>query len=228
MKSIGSEADRLKRMLMRYFLFLFLIIIPATSFAMTPQELAGRLQESYDKTRDMKADFVQVSIVAAMNMKKEGSGTLLIKKPGMLRYTYVKPEKQDLIVRGEELVMYMPSSNQVIKKSMARAVMDKTPSTFLAGLGRITGSFDVRFPKAGEKSKKGNALLELVPKGDRMGVDNILLELDPKDYTILGFSFTETSGNVNSIRLSNIKINTGIKESAFNFKIPKGANLIAE
>ena len=111
--------------------------MPAASFAMTPQELAAKLQESYDKTRDMKADFVQVSEVKAMNMKKEGSGTLLIKKPGMLRYTYVKPEKQDLIVRGEELIMYMPASNQVIKKSMERAVMDKTPSTFLAGLGRI-------------------------------------------------------------------------------------------
>jgi len=205
-----------------------LIIIPATAFAMTPQELASKLQESYDKTRDMKADFVQVSEVKAMNMKKEGSGTLLIKKPGMLRYTYVKPEKQDLIVRGEELVMYMPASNQVIKKSMSRAVMDKTPSTFLAGLGRITDSFDVRFPNGGEKNRKGNALLELVPKGDKMGVDNILLELDPKDYTILGFSFTETSGNTNSIRLSNIKTNTGIKESAFAFKIPKGANLVAE
>lgn len=213
---------------MKFLFFLLLLVIPATAFAMTPQELAAKLQESYDKTRDMKADFVQVSEVKAMNMKKEGSGTLLIKKPGMLRYTYNKPEKQDLIVRGEELVMYMPTNNQVIKKAMARAVMDKTPSTFLAGLGRITDSFDVRFPKAGEKSKKGNALLELVPKGDKMGVDNILLELDPKDYTILAFSFTETSGNTNSIRLSNIKTNTGIKESAFAFKIPKGANLVAE
>jgi outer membrane lipoprotein carrier protein len=210
------------------FAFILTFTCFSTAFAMTPQELAVKLQESYDKTRDMKADFVQVSEVKAMNMKKEGSGTLLIKKPGMLRYTYVKPEKQDLIVRGEELIMYMPVSNQVIKKSMARAVMDKTPSTFLAGLGRITDSFDVRFPKAGEKGRKGNALLELVPKGDRMGVDSILLELDPKDYTILGFSFTETSGNTNSIRLTNIKTNTGVKESAFAFKIPKGANLIAE
>ncbi len=213
---------------MKFIFFLLLLVIPATAFAMTPQELAARLQESYDKTRDMKADFVQVSEVKAMNMKKEGGGTLLIKKPGMLRYTYVKPEKQDLIVRGEELIMYMPANNQVIKKSMARAVMDKTPSTFLAGLGKITDSFDVRFPKGGEKGRKGNLLLELVPKGDKMGVDNILLELDPKDYTILGFSFTETSGNTNSIRLSNIKINTGLKESAFAFKIPKGANLVAE
>jgi outer membrane lipoprotein-sorting protein len=86
----------------------------------------------------------------------------------------------------------------------------------------------VRFPKGGEKNKKGNLLLELVPKGDRMGVDSILLELDQKDYAILGFSFTETSGNVNSIRLSNIKTNTGVKESAFNFKIPKGASLVTE
>lgn len=214
---------------MKKLLFLILILLlPTNSFALTADDLAAKLQESYDKTRDLKADFKQVSEVKAMNMKKEGSGTLLIKKPGLLRYTYLKPEKQELIVNGDDLIMYMPSSNQVIKKKVERAVMDKTPTTFLAGMGKITDSFTVRFPKEGEKDKGGRYLLELVPKGDKMGVEKIDLELDPKTYNITGFSFTETSGNVNSIRLSNIKINTGMKDSAFDFKIPKGASLIGE
>ncbi len=195
---------------------------------MSPQELAARLQESYDKTRDLKADFAQTSIVKAMNMKKEGSGKLLIKKPGLLRYMYIKPEKQEIIVKGDDLIMYTPSTNQVIKKKVERAVMDKTPTTFLAGMGRITDSFTVRFPKEGERDKGGDYLLELVPKGNKMGVERIDLTLDPKTYNIVGFSFTETSGNVNSIRLSNIKINSGIKDSAFDFRVPKGASLVGE
>lgn len=195
---------------------------------MAADELAGKLQESYDKTKDLKADFTQVSEVKAMNMKKEGSGKLLIKKPGFLRYTYVKPEKQELIVKGEELIMYTPSTNQVVKKKLARAVMDKTPSTFLAGLGRITDSFTPRIPKTGEKDKEGRYLLELVPKGDKMGVERITLSLDPKSFEIESFSFVETSGNTNTIALSNMKINKGVKDSAFEFKIPKGASLVAE
>ncbi|HEY3346025.1 MAG TPA: outer membrane lipoprotein chaperone LolA [Nitrospirota bacterium] len=207
---------------------LFCIIFSSPAFALTPQEAAQRLQDSYDKTRDMKADFTQVSEVKAMNMTREGSGKLLIKKPGMLRYSYSKPEKQELIVRGDELVMYTPEVNQVITKRMERAVMDRTPSTFLAGLGRIADSFNPRFPKSGEKDAKGRVQLELVPKGDGMGVEMVLVTLDPDSFNIVGFTFTETSGNVNAISLFNIKINAGIKDSAFGFKIPKGATIIAQ
>jgi outer membrane lipoprotein carrier protein len=208
-------------------IFIFLLF-SSPAFALTPQEAAQRLQDSYDKARDLKADFAQVSEVKAMNMTREGSGKLLIKKPGLLRYSYTKPDKQELIVHGDELVMYMPEVNQVITKQIERAVMDKTPSTFLAGLGRITDSFNPRFPKSGEKDARGRIQLELVPKGDGMGVEKVLVTLDPDSFNIVGFTFTETSGNVNAIRLSNIKINTGIKDSAFGFKIPKGAAIIAQ
>jgi outer membrane lipoprotein carrier protein len=209
-------------------LLLVILLLPVTASAMTAAELADRLQESYDRTHDLRADFTQVSVIKAMRMQKEGKGVLIIKKPGLLRYTYTKPDRQEIIVKGEELVMYSPESKQVIKKTLARAVMDKTPSTFLAGLGKITDSFDVRTPKTGEKNKQGHYQIELVPKGDKMGVEDITLELDPENYNILKFSFTDVSGNTNSISLTNIKINKGIKESAFNFQIPKGATLIAE
>ncbi len=207
---------------------LFLVFAASPALAMTAAELADNLQKSYDNTKDLKADFSQTSEVKAMNMKKEGSGTLLIKKPGMLRYTYTKPEKQELIVKNEELIMYTPSTNQIVKKKLDKAVMDKTPSTFLAGLGKITDSFKVRLPASGATDKKGRYALELIPKGDRMGIEKITLLIEPGTYNILAFSFTEVSGNTNTIRLSDIKTNTGIKESAFDFKMPKGASIITQ
>ncbi|MGC2423957.1 MAG: outer membrane lipoprotein chaperone LolA [Nitrospirota bacterium] len=209
-------------------LFLFLILLPLPAFAMTADELAGKLQNSYDKTHDLRADFRQVSVVKSMNMTKEASGTLLIKKPGMLRYSYDKPEKQEIIVKGDDLIMYLPSQNQVIKKTLSRELMDKTPTTFLGGLGKITDSFDPKIPATGEKDKHGRYVLELIPKGDKMGVEEITLALDPKTFDMREFSFRETSGNVNTISLSDVKINKGVKDSAFNFKIPKGASLISE
>jgi outer membrane lipoprotein carrier protein len=205
-----------------------LLFATSPVFAMNADELAGKLQESYDKTRDLSASFTQESFVKAMDMRKSGSGKLVIKKPGLLRYTYVEPEKQELIVRGEELIMYTPSTNQVVKKKLSRAVMDRTPSTFLAGLGKVTDSFAPRIPKAGEKDKQGRYLLELVPKGEKMGVEKVTLALDPKSFEIESFSFTETSGNTNTIELGGIKINKGVKDSAFDFKVPKGASVLAE
>jgi len=210
------------------FLTLMLIALPHSALALTASELANRLQESYDKTADLKADFSQVSVIKAMHMQKDGKGVLIIKKPGLLRYTYAKPDRQEIIVRDEGLIMYTPETGQVVKKALSKAVMDKTPSTFLAGLGRVTDSFDVKIPASGEKDKKGRYQLDLVPKGDRMGIERITLALDPDNYNILMFSFIDSSGNTNTINLNNIKINTGIKESAFSFQIPKGATLIGE
>ncbi len=212
----------------KLFTVLILLFLAAPAFAMTADQLAGKLQNSYDKTHDLKADFRQVSVVKSMNMTKEASGTLLIKKPGMLRYTYDKPEKQEMIVKGDDLIMYIPSQNQVIKKTLSRELMDKTPTTFLGGLGKITDSFNTKIPAAGEKDKEGRYILVLIPKGDKMGVEEITLALDPKTFDIREFSFKETSGNVNTISLSNIKINKAVKDSAFNFKMPKGASLISE
>ncbi len=219
---------QLRYSMKKFLIAIVLLLAAAPASAMTASELAARLQASYDKTRDLKADFTQVSVIKAMNIKKEGSGTLIIKKPGMLRYTYAKPERQEIIIRGDDLIMYIPSSNQVIKKTLSRELTGKTPTTFLAGLGKITGAFVAKTPPSGGKDAHGRWLLELVPKGENMGVERIILALDPETFDIKDFSFVETSGNVNTISLSNIKINTGVKDSAFNFKIPRGASLISE
>ena len=199
-----------------------LLLAASTAFAMTADQLAGKLQNSYDKTHDLKADFRQVSVVKSMNMTKEASGTLLIKKPGMLRYTYDKPEKQEMIVKGDDLIMYIPSQNQVIKKTLSRELMDKTPTTFLGGLGKITDSFNTKIPAAGEKDKEGRYVLVLIPKGDKMGVEEITLALDPKTFDIREFSFKETSGNVNTISLGNIKINKDREGQRVQFQNTQG------
>ena len=156
------------------------LFLSAPAFAMTADELAAKLQSSYDKTRDMRADFTQVSTVKAMGIEKTGSGTLVIKKPGRLRYSYKKPEKQELIVRDGMLTMYAPASKQVVTKRLERALMDKTPSTFLAGMGKVTDSFTVHFQAGGEKDAQGRYRLLLVPKGEKMGGQFFPLLFDPQ------------------------------------------------
>lgn len=208
--------------------FLLCLAIAAPASAMTADELAAKLQQSYDNTRDMKAEFTQDSLVKAMNITRQGSGTLTIKKPGMLRYTYARPDRQEIIVRGEEFIMYMPDSRQAVKKRLERAVLDKTPATFLAGLGRITDSFKVGIPKGAGKDKAGNYLLELTPRGNGMGVKKITLSVEPGGFGITGFTFVEESGNTNSFTLKNIRINQGVDDNVFDVRLPRGVKVMKE
>ena len=207
---------------------LVLLALGRTAHAMGPDELADRLQASYDRTSDMTADFRQVSEVQSMQIVKEGSGRLVIKKPGRLRYTYARPDRLEILVNGDELLVYMPESKQAMKRKLERAMLDKTPSTFLAGLGKITDSFKPGVPEAGPRDGDGNHLLLLTPKTGGMGVKYVMLTIRPGTYDILGFSFTDSSGNTNAIRLSNIKVNKGVKDSAFKLELPKGTKLITE
>ncbi len=215
---------RIKERMKKIIFALILLLVSSPAFAAAAHDPAALLQKRYDSIHDMRADFTQVSVVKAMNMTKKASGVLIIKKPGMLRYTYTKPEKEEIIVKGGNLIMYVKSTNQVITKKLSRAFMDKTPTTFLAGMGNIGDSFDVIVPAG----SKGRPDFELIPKGNKMGVEKIYINMDPKGPYIRQFTFVETSGDVNTITLSRVKINRGVKDSAFDFKIPKGASLISE
>lgn len=196
--------------------------------AITPDELAAKLQTSYDKTRDLKADFVQTTEFKAMHISRQSKGTLTIKKPGLLRYTYVEPDRQETVIKDGALVMYLPDAKQAVKRSLDRDTMDRTPLTFLAGLGKITDSFRTGFPDGAFKDADGNYLLELKPKGRGMGVEKITLTIEPAAYGITGFSFVETSGNTNTFSLTNIKLNGNVKDAVFELKLPGDVKVISQ
>src|SRR5215218_843491 len=62
--------------------------------------LASRLQTRYDAIKDFTADFTQTYEGGVLRRKTTESGTLLVKKPGRMRWEYKAPEEKLFVADG--------------------------------------------------------------------------------------------------------------------------------
>ena len=65
----------------------------------SPDALARALQDRYDRVGDFTADFVQTYQGGVLSTTATEQGTVLIKKPGKMRWNYTSPETH-LFVSG--------------------------------------------------------------------------------------------------------------------------------
>jgi outer membrane lipoprotein carrier protein len=84
----------------------------------TPQpsapELARALQKKYETVRDFSADFVHVYEGGILRKRITERGTLLVKKPGKMRWAYTSPEQKLFVSDGVKMYSYIPQDRQVI------------------------------------------------------------------------------------------------------------------
>ena len=50
--------------------------------------------------------------------------------------------------------------------------------------------------------------------------------IDDKDGLVRQFEATDRNGITRKVKLSNVKLNAGVAESAFKFNVPKGARVV--
>ncbi len=71
-----------------------------------PEEVAASLQRKYDTIRDFSADFVHTHEGGVLKRKREERGTLLVKKPGKMRWNYKAPDEKVFVSDGVRLIQY--------------------------------------------------------------------------------------------------------------------------
>ena len=60
----------------------------------SPQDLARALQARYQNVRDFTADFVQSYRGGVLRTETRERGTVMVKKPGRMRWIYTNPERK--------------------------------------------------------------------------------------------------------------------------------------
>src|SRR3954469_1096232 len=105
-----------------------------------PEVLAKSLQQRYDGIRDFTADFSQTYRGGVLRTRTVEQGTVTVKKPGLMRWEYLKPEKKEFVSDGRKTYLYVPQDKQVIVAD-AETEGTSTSYLFLAGKGDITRDF---------------------------------------------------------------------------------------
>src|SRR5438270_187751 len=77
------------------------------------RELASRVQRFYAHTKDFSANFAQHYTYVAMGRVEDSSGTVQVKKPGLVRWDYQKPDARTLYVENKTLWIWRPEDKEV-------------------------------------------------------------------------------------------------------------------
>jgi outer membrane lipoprotein carrier protein len=175
-------------------------------------DLARKVQAYYEATRDLEAKFQQTYTYAGFGRRQVSSGTLRVKKPGMMRWDYEKPTAKTIAVKGARLVQFEPEEKQAYVDEKFDASAMSAAVTFLLGKGDLAREFNLA---AGE----GGTLL-LRPKEADPRVESIALTVGASGE-VSATRVTDGAGNVNEVKLTAVRRNPGLPDAAFEVKLPK-------
>jgi len=183
------------------------------------------LQKLYESTTDFQADFEQVYKHKVFDEEKKSGGKVFIKSPGKMRWEYKEPEKKLFVADGENLWVYEEKANQVTKQALAESDLP-VAITFLVGKGKLKDEFACALVAHAQFASQGKVVVELTPKKATTQYKKLLLIVDGKSWQVDRTIVIDPSGNTNTLRFKNVKLNKGVPDAKFQFKPPKGATIV--
>jgi outer membrane lipoprotein carrier protein len=200
------------------------LTVAASALAQAPPavEIAAALQRRYASVRDFTADFTHTYQGGVLRQKTTERGTLLVKKPGRMRWTYTAPEKKEFVSDGKRLYSYLPGDRQVIVSELPPTGGDTTAALFLAGRGDLSRDFTAQL----EGRTASSYRLKLTPKTRQQDFETLTLIVRSDTLQIESLIAQDRQGGTSTFTFSNLKENVGLADSRFVFKTPRGVQVV--
>lgn len=184
-------------------------------FAQTPGEL---LQSKLNAIRSMSANFKQI-VKAKKREVSRSSGIMALERPGRFRWETKSPMEQLVIADGKKMWVYDTDLEQVTVKKQDKG-LGGTAALFLSGYDdTVTKDFDVTQKDEGKLS-----IFDLQAKSSKANFQRIKMTFTQHDLT--GLELYDQLGQITTVTLSGIKANPKLDQKLFQFKPPKGVDVV--
>ncbi|MBU0967730.1 MAG: outer membrane lipoprotein carrier protein LolA [Proteobacteria bacterium] len=220
----------MKQLFFAVIYFLCGLLVPAAGQCATlkPMQIAEKIQQTYEKTTSFKADFLQTSTISTMeHRQRKGSGTMVIQKPGLLRWDYTSPEKQVLVSDGETFSLYFASENQMIVTPAKEYLQEDVTYNFFAGKGNLLHDFEV-LPVTPEQEKPDSLAIKLIPKKTHAQVETMNVWVDEGTFLVNRLEIIDHLGSITNLLLFNTVVNHPLPTEYFYFSPPEGTEIIEQ
>lgn len=194
--------------------------------ALSPADLAARIQARYDGVRDFSAEFVQTYEGGLLRQRSTERGTVVVKKPGRMRWTYTSPEQKLFISDGQRTFYYVPEDRQVIVGKVPTEDQATTAVLFLVGKGKLTRDFVVTSAQIGG-APQGTVAVRLDPKETERDYEWLALVVDQGTYALRMLVAGDAQGGKSSFTFTKIRENTNPPDRLFSFDVPRGVAVVA-
>lgn len=187
-------------------------------------QVMERVQRHYAVT-DFEADFAQESHLDAIGITDTAQGHVWFKPPAMMRWHYQRPDDYFVIANGDKVWIYRPTDNQVMVGLARDYFADRQFTEFFAEPKSLLNDFDVQWASAALQ-RPGQDVLRLVPHKRDASLAEVFLFVSKSTSDISKAIIFNAFGDQTTIRFSGFKFNQGLDRSTFEFKIPRGTDVV--
>lgn len=189
--------------------------------AYTLSQTSGEvLQNKLNALSTMTAHFNQ-TVKAKKKTVSRSSGTMALQRPGRFRWNTVDPMEQLIVADGQKMWIYDVELEQVTVKKQQKG-LGGTAALFLSGYdNQVSKDFDVT-----ERNDRKQMVFDLKAKAPKENFQRITLKFNKEQLTNL--ELYDQLGQVTYVTLSQIKNNNKLAQQLFQFKPPKGVDVVKQ
>ena len=195
------------------------LLLPACSFAQDADSLLRKVDDHYNRLSSLRARYTERYL--GMGLDRTESGTLLLKKPGRMRWSYDQPAGKLFVLDGKFAWFYTPGDDQV-QRVPAKQLDDlRSPLRFLLGhtqLKKELGSLTVTQDSHGIH-------IAGVPVGMEQRIKTLTLDVTPAG-SIQHMRLEELDGAITEFTFTQVEENVPVRDSDFVFIPPKGSSIV--
>lgn len=184
-----------------------------------------RVQARYENAQDLAASFTQTTRAAqygtAIAKPVESHGTMVVAKPGKMRWTYTAPEKSLVVSDGSSLWIYDPAFGEAQKLPVTEGYLSGAAVQFLLGTGDMRRDFTISEVSCDAKQ----AALELRPK-EPASFEKLEIVVDPATGDLSETTVYDLLGNRIRVRFEELRVNQKPGDEVFRFEAPEGVQVI--
>ena len=192
-----------------------------------PLEIAKKLQKTYEQTTSIVADFKQTSSIPMSRRQRKGSGSLVIQKPGLMRWDYRMPEEQVLVSDGTTISMYFAGNKQVIVMPAKDYLKSDITYAFFSGSGDILRDFEILPPEKTDLDPHFHQI-KLIPQKNHPQVSSLTVSVDRESFLIKRLVIVDHFDSVTDLLFINLKVNEHKPADFFSFTPPPGTEIIRQ
>lgn len=206
-------------MLARAGLLFAVLCAPIMVLGQQNDALLRKVDDHYNHLNSLRAHYSEH--YSGMGMDRAEEGTLLLKKPGRMRWSYAAPAGKVFVLDGKFAWFYTPGDAQATRVPAKQLDDLRSPLRFLLGHTQLKKELDsLTVVTDGAASR-----IQGVPKGMEQRVKSLSLWVSATG-AIERMRLEEIDGAVTEFSFSQMQENVPVKDSDFAFVPPEGVSVV--
>ena len=168
-------------------------------------------------TTSIKAQFKQEKYLSILANKIDSEGSILFKKPNLLKWSYSRPFEYIIVLNGKEIIIRDQEKVNSFDIGSSQAFKQINELIINSVEGDILDEerFDIEYLEG-----KDLYLTKLIPKEARLKnfIQGIDIYFDKKDYSVSQVKLIESEGDFTLISFFDKKMNENIPNENFSIK----------